>query len=89
MNNFHGLNCKEYKIMSKKGRQLSKLGRPISAKTIRRIENALANWDAPDSPARKRHDALMAGPNPELDSIHQAVARSERITESDLSIMVY
>lgn len=60
----------------------------ISEKTRRRIEEGIRNWHDLNSPARKRYEASAPMWAKEIRQLEEAVARSERITEEDLNIII-
>lgn len=63
--------------------------KPISKKTLARIERGLRNWENPNGKARKRFESAIKKKNKSLEQIKEAIARSTRLTAEDLGIIVY
>ena len=60
----------------------------ISNATRKRIEEGLRNWNKADSDARHRFETAERPWKNDLQSMGDAIAKSEQITQDDLAIRI-
>lgn len=55
----------------------------------KRIQDEIADWHNPESPARKRFAAIEKEIAAEMQPMFDAIEAMERITEADLRLVIY
>ena len=60
----------------------------ISETTRRKIEEGLRDWNKTDSVARQRFESAARPWKDSLQSMDDAIAKSEQITQDDLAIRI-
>ncbi len=60
----------------------------IDQATLKEIDEALREWDNPDSEGRRLYEATRSEWEETLDPLVEAVKASERLTEADFAIRI-